>query len=298
MNQLTDTPIAFIGLGLMGRPMALRLVQAGYKVTVWNRTPDKMAPLLAAGATTANSAAEAASQAAVIFVMVTDAPQVRAVVLEDNGVIHGAQTGAIVIDHSSIAPAAAREIAGELEKKQIAMLDAPVSGGPEGAAQGMLSIMVGGKEAAFQQAKPLLEVLGKTVRYVGPSGMGQLFKLCNQVACAMNILGMAEALALAKEAGADPALVREVLLGGAAQSWMLENWAPKILSGDYRPGFTVANFQKDLRNVLAEAAALHLPMLGTALVHNLYRNNEAAGEAQESNVAIYKVLLRLAGEKI
>jgi len=290
------TPIGFIGLGLMGGPMARKLLQAGYPLVVWNRTAEKMKPLVAAGATPAGSPRELAERAEVIFTMVTDAPQVREVVLGEQGVGHGAKAGTVVIDTSSIAPSAAREIAEELARRRIHMLDAPVSGGPEGAARGTLSIMVGGEEEVFRAVLPILQVLGKSVRHVGPPGTGQLVKLCNQISCALNLLAVAEAFALARWAGADLAAVREVLLSGAAASWMLEHWAPKILSHDYQPGFTIANFQKDLRNALQEAAAGKVPLPGTALVHQLYRANEAAGESQESTVAIYKVLMRLAGE--
>ena len=292
------TKVGFIGLGLMGQPMAFNLIKAGYPLTVWNRTPEKCAPLLEAGAAEAGSPAELAAQSEVIFTMLTDGPQVKAVALGCDGIIHGVRLGTIMIDCSSTAPSAARELAAGLAEKGVKLLDAPVSGGPEGASRGALSIMVGGETEVFAEALPLLQILGKTVRHVGPQGAGQLMKLCNQVACGMNILGMCEALALAQQGGLEPALVREVLLAGAAGSWMLENWGPKILAGDYSPGFTVANFQKDLRNVQQEAAGLKLPLPGTALAQQLYRANEAAGEAQESNIAIFKALLRLAGEQV
>ncbi len=293
---MEKTRIGFIGLGLMGGPMARNLLKAGYPLTVWNRTREKMQPLIEAGAIPADSPRQVGESADVIFTMVTDAPQVREVALGAEGLVHGAKPGTILVDTSSIAPSAAREIAQELAAHQISMLDAPVSGGPEGAMKGTLTIMVGGDEAVFKRVLPILQVLGRKIAYVGPQGMGQLMKLCNQVACGLNVLGMAEALALAKKAGADLAMVREVLLSGAAGSWMLENWGPKILAGDYAPGFTVANFQKDLRNVLREAAALKLTLPGTDLLHQLYHANEAAGESGESNVAVFKVLLRLAGE--
>jgi len=291
------TRLGFIGLGIMGRPMAFNLLTAGYPLIVWNRTAEKMTPLVEAGAEAAGGPKEAAEKAEVIFTMLTDGPQLKEVALGPQGVIHGAKLGSILIDTSSIAPSAAREISQQLAAKEIRMLDAPVSGGPEGAAKATLSIMVGGEEEVFNKALPLLQVLGKTVTHVGPQGMGQLVKLCNQVACCMNILGMAEAFALARRAGVDLPLLRKALMAGAANSWMLENWAPKILSGDYSPGFTVANFQKDLRNALQEAERLKLPLPGIEIAQQLYRANEAAGESQESNVAIYKALLRLAGEE-
>jgi len=292
------TRVGFIGLGTMGAPMARNLLKAGYPLVVWNRTAAKMSPLVEAGAVPADSPREVGESAAVVFTMLTDAPQVREVALGEEGLVHGARPGTVLIDTSSIAPSAAREIARQLAAHQIAMLDAPVSGGPEGAANGKLSIMVGGDEETFRSVLPLLKVLGARVRHVGPQGMGQVVKLCNQVVCALTVLAIAEAFLLAGRAEADLAAVREVLMGGAAGSWMLENWAPKILSNDFTPGFTIANFQKDLRNILQEAAALNVPLPGTALVHQLYRASEAAGESQESTLAIYKVLLRLAGEAI
>lgn len=282
----------------MGSRMARNLLQAGHPLVVWNRTAEKMAPLVEAGAVPAQSARQLAEQVEVVFTMLTDGPQVREVILGPEGVVHGARPGTLVIDTSSIAPAVAREIAQELAKREIHLLDAPVSGGPEGAAQAKLSIMVGGEAADFARALPLLQVLGASITHVGPHGAGQLVKLCNQIACCMNILGMAEAFALAHRAGLDLATVRKVLLAGAAGSWMLENWAPKILNADYSPGFTVANFQKDLRNVVEAAEALKVPLPATGLAHQLYRANQAAGESGESNVAIYKTLLRLAGEDI
>jgi 3-hydroxyisobutyrate dehydrogenase len=288
--------IGFIGLGVMGRRMAENLLKAGYPLTVWNRTAEKMVPLVEAGAVSAGSPREAAGQSDVVFTMLTDGPQVREVALGREGIAEGAKPGTILIDTSSTSPAAAREIGEELAGRGIQMLDAPVSGGPEGAAKGTLSIMAGGDEKVFRQVLPMLQVLGDKVHYVGPQGMGQLFKLCNQIACCMNILGTAEAFVLAKRAGADLVKVREVLLGGAAGSWMLENWAPKIIGDDYSPGFSVANFQKDLRNILQEAERLKVALPGAGLAQQLYRANEAAGESQESNMAIYKVLMRLAGE--
>jgi len=292
------TRVGFIGLGTMGAPMARNLLKAGYPLTIWNRTAAKMSPLVEAGAVPADSPRQAGESAEVVFTMLTDAPQVREVALGEEGLVHGAKPGTVLVDTSSIAPSAAREIARQLAAYQIPMLDAPVSGGPEGAANGKLSIMVGGDEETFRSVLPLLKILGARVRHVGPQGMGQVVKLCNQVACALTVLAMAEAFLLAHRAGADLATVREVLMGGAAGSWMLENWAPKILSHDFTPGFTVANFQKDLRNIMQEAAALKVPLPGTALVHQLYRASEAAGESQESTLTLYKVLLRLAGEAI
>ncbi|NIM04756.1 MAG: NAD-binding protein, partial [Armatimonadetes bacterium] len=250
--------IGFMGLGIMGRPMAHNLLKAGYPLTVWNRTAEKTAPLLEAGAKAAEDPRKVAEASEVIFTMVTDGPQVREIALGPQGIIHGAKPGAVVVDMSSTATSAARDIAQELAQRQIHMLDAPVSGGPEGAAKGSLSIMVGGDENIFRQVLPILQVLGGAVTYVGPQGTGQLMKLCNQIACCLNILGMSEAFALARRAGVDLAKVREVLMGGAADSWMLRNWAPKIINDDYSPGFTVANFQKDLRNILQESAELRV----------------------------------------
>lgn len=290
------TQVGFIGLGLMGAPMAHNLLKAGYPLTVWNRTAAKMAPLTEAGATPAESPEDLAGRVEIVFTMLTDAPQVREVALGQRGIVHGAKPGTIVIDTSSIAPSAARDIAQELGARQIEMLDAPVSGGVSGATEGTLSIMVGGEEEMYTVALPVLRAVGKTIAHVGPQGTGQLVKLCNQTMVALNLLAVAEALVLARQAGANLETVCQALLGGAARSWILENLGPKMRDGDYRPGFTVANIQKDLRNVLQEAAGLDVPLPGTALVHQLYRANQAAGESQDGHAALHKVLLRLAGE--
>ena len=278
----------------MGAPMAANILAGGHPLTVWNRSAQKMTPLINAGAIAAESPRALAESCDIIFTMVTDGPQVREVVLGAEGIIHGARPGTLLIDCSSIQPEATREIGALLAEKGIGMLDAPVSGGPEGATNGKLSIMVGGTADDYARALPLLQLLGTTVTHVGPAGAGQLVKLCNQIACSINILAMSEALALAKAGGLDLAMVRTVLLGGAAQSWMLQNWGPKIVNDDFTPGFTVSNAQKDLRNVQQAAQALTLPLPGTAMAQQLWRANEAAGEAEDSNVSMYKSILRMA----
>ncbi len=278
----------------MGAPMAANILAAGHTLTVWNRSAHKMTPLINAGAIAAESPRTLAESCDIIFTMVTDGPQVREVVLGDAGIIHGARPGTLLVDCSSIQPEVTREIGALLAEKSIGMLDAPVSGGPEGATNGKLSIMVGGLADDYARALPILQLLGTTITHVGPAGAGQLVKLCNQIACSINILAMSEALALAKAGGLDLAMVRTVLLGGAAQSWMLQNWGPKIVSDDFTPGFTVNNAQKDLRNVQQAAQALRIPLPGTAMVQQLWRANEAAGEAEDSNVSMYKAILRMA----
>jgi len=278
----------------MGAPMAANILAGGHSLTVWNRSAQKMTPLINAGAIAAESPRALAASCDIIFTMVTDGPQVREVVLGDEGIIHGARPGTLLIDCSSIQPEVTREIGALLAEKGIGMLDAPVSGGPEGATNGKLSIMVGGSADDYARALPILQMLGSTVTHVGPAGAGQLVKLCNQIATSINILAMCEAMALAKAGGLDLDMVRTVLLGGAAQSWMLQNWGPKIVNDDFTPGFTVSNAQKDLRNVQQAAQALTLPLPGTAIVQQLWRANEAAGEAEDSNVSMYKAILRMA----
>ncbi|HEX2948954.1 MAG TPA: NAD(P)-dependent oxidoreductase [Armatimonadota bacterium] len=293
-----DTPqIGFIGLGLMGAPMAANLLKAGYTVTVWNRTTAKMKPLVELGAIQAENPADVARRSSIIITIVTDTPQVREVVFGEHGIVHGAHRGTILIDCSTISPSAVRAIADDLHPYTMVMLDAPVSGGPEGAKAGTLSIMVGGDEAVFQSALPVLQAMGRTIRFVGAQGSGQLVKICNQIACAMNMLGMCEAMTMASRGGIDLNIVREILMGGAAGSWMMENWAPKIIDRKFTPGFSVANCQKDLRSVLQEAASLHVALPGTAVAFQLNEACQAAGNSSAGTTVLYKLLMQLAGEE-
>ena len=227
--------VGFVGLGIMGAPMANNILSAGFPLTVWNRTPARAEPLAAAGAKVAASPAEVAAASDVTISCVTDSPDVEAVALGPGGIAEGAKAGSIYIDCSTIAPEVARRVAAVLGEKGVAMLDAPVSGGDVGAKAGTLAIMVGGEADAFERALPVLQAMGKTIVHVGPSGAGQVVKLCNQVAGALNLLAMSEAISLARRSGVSPEKMLEVVSAGAAGSWMLSNLGPPRCPRRLRP---------------------------------------------------------------
>ena len=270
----------------MGAPMAANLLKAGFQVTVWNRTSGRADSLVAAGAVLAGSPREVAEVSEVTLSCVTNSPDVETVALGANGVIEGAPAGSVYIDCSTISPEVARRVAAALAAKGVSMLDAPVSGGDVGARAGTLAIMVGGEAATFERCLPVLEAMGKTVVHVGPSGAGQVVKLCNQVAGGLHLLAMAEAIALARAAGVAPEKMLEVVGAGAAGSWMLSNLAPRALRGDFAPGFMVDLMQKDLGLVLETAAKEALPLPGTALVQQMLRILQAQGRGSEGTQAI------------
>jgi len=297
-EQLGSDRVGFIGLGLMGASMARNLLRAGFPVRAWNRTASKMAALAAEGATTAVSPADLAAQCEVIFICVSDTPDVQAVVLGERGVIHGVRPGALVVDMSTISPAATREMAAALRARGAAMLDAPVSGGSEGAAQGTLSIMVGGQAADVERALPYFKAMGKTITHVGENGAGQMAKLVNQILVVVTMLGVGEALLFAKAGGLDLEKTLAAVSGGAAGSWMLSQRGPQVLRRDFRPGFTIDLQQKDVRLVLDEADRLGVPLLATSIVFNLYRVLQNDGLGGEGNHALVKALEKLAGIEI
>jgi 3-hydroxyisobutyrate dehydrogenase len=290
--------IGFIGLGIMGQGMAANILKAGFPLTVWNRTVAKTEGLSASGATVASSPAELAAQCDVVIVCVSDTEDVRDVILGEGGVIEGIRPGSLVIDMSTISPAVTREIAVVLAEQEVAMLDAPISGGSEGAAQGTLSIMVGGDPRDLARAMPVLETMGKRITLVGPNGAGQTVKLVNQVLVVGNCLAMSEALLLAQAGGVDLQRCLEAVEAGAAGSWMLSNRGPQILARDWRPGFTIALQQKDLRLVLEAADQQGAPLPGTALIFQLYRVLEARGLSGEGNHALVRALESLAGFEV
>ncbi len=290
--------LGFIGLGIMGRGMARNLLKAGFAVRVWNRTANRMDEVAAEGASTAVSPADLAAQCDIIIICVSDTPDVEAVILGEGGVIHGLQPGALVIDMSTISPHTTRAIAEKLKAKGGHMLDAPVSGGSEGAARGTLSIMVGGEAEQVARAMPVLQAMGKTITHVGDHGAGQMVKLVNQILVVGNALAMSEALLFAQAGGLDLQKTLEAVAGGAAGSWMLSNRGPQILKRDWRPGFTIDLQQKDVRLVLAAADQLGVPVLASSLVFNLYRTLQADGLGAEGNHALIKALERLAGIEV
>lgn len=287
--------IGFIGLGIMGQGMAANLLNAGFALTVWNRTITRMQDLVAQGAHAGASPADVAARSDIIIICVSDTPDVQAVILGEKGVIHGAHAGALVIDCSTISPQATREMAVALSEKGIHMLDAPVSGGSEGAAKGTLSIMVGGESDQFMRALPVFQAMGKTITHIGGHGAGQTVKLVNQVLVVGNCIAMCEALMFAQAGGVDLQKTYNAISQGAAGSWMFTNRAPQIMARDWRPGFTIDLQQKDLRLVLEAADELGVPIPVTSLVFQFYRTLQAQGMGSEGNHALVKALENLAG---
>jgi 3-hydroxyisobutyrate dehydrogenase len=287
--------LAFIGLGIMGRPMAGHLLKAGHGLTVFSRTKNKAAELLAAGATWAASPAEVARAADVVFLCVPDTPDVQAIILGENGIASAARPGLVVVDHSTISPSATRRMAGILKDKGAMLLDAPISGGDVGARNATLSIMVGGEERAFQQVQPYLAVMGKTITHCGPSGSGQLTKLVNQILVSITNLAVSEALHFAKTSGLDLPKTLAAVGGGAAGSWQLSHLGPKMIADDYAPGFMIDLQQKDLRLVLEAAGEMGLSLEATELVHRLLAMAQAQGRGREGTQALFTVVSKRNG---
>jgi 2-hydroxy-3-oxopropionate reductase len=286
--------LGFIGLGIMGSGMARNLLKAGYDVVVWNRTASKMDPLVAEGAEAAASPANVAEQCDVILICVSDTPDVEAVLLGDEGVIHGVREGALVVDCSTISPIRTKELAEALSEKGAHMLDAPVSGGSEGAAKGTLSIMVGGEAEQVARARPYLEAMGKSITHVGGHGAGQMVKLVNQILVVNGMLGLAEAFLFAEAGGIDLEQALRAVEGGAAGSWALSNRGPQIIARDWRPGFMIDLQQKDLRLILDAAGELGVPVMGCSTTFHLYRALQNRGLGGEGNHALIRALEFLA----
>ncbi|MDZ7705311.1 MAG: NAD(P)-dependent oxidoreductase [Trueperaceae bacterium] len=279
--------IGFIGLGTMGGPMAKRLLDAGHTVTVHNRTRSREEPLADAGAKRAATPQDAATDADVVITIVSDTPDVEAVVLGEDGALHGMDAGSILIDMSTISPAVTRDIAAKLAEKGVAMLDAPVSGGSEGAERGTLSIMVGGDADVLEKVKPVLEVLGKTITLVGPVGSGQITKAINQVIIAGTYAAIAEGMALGLAAGIDIHAAHQAVSGGAAGSWGLTNRAPNMINNDYPLGFRTRLHRKDLNIALNAARELGVPIPVAAYIEQLETSliKRGYGDEDVSNIA-------------
>ena len=290
--------VGFIGLGVMGKPMAKNLIKGGHSLVVHSRSRGPVDEVVAAGAKAASSPADVARQASVVITMLPDTPDVELVLTGSDGVVSGLQPRAVVIDMSSISPAATRRLASIVASKGATMLDAPVSGGEIGAINASLSIMVGGDEQTFTRVKPILASMGSAEKiiYIGESGAGQVCKICNQVAIGGALAGVSEAFALARKASVDAARVRQALLGGFAASRVLEVHGERMLKGNYVPGFRTKLYQKDLRIANEAAAANGVAMPATAIVAQLVNALVASGGADLDYSAIGTVLGRLSGE--
>jgi 2-hydroxy-3-oxopropionate reductase len=282
--------VGVIGTGIMGGPMARNLLRAGHAVTLHNRTPARLAPLLAAGATAAALPREVAARVDAVVTCVPDTPDVEAVVLGSDGILAGAAPGLLVVDMSTIAPHAARQLAERAVAHQVDFLDAPVSGGEQGAIAGTLSIMVGGRREAFERAAPLFAAIGKTATYMGGPGQGQMTKLVNQVVGAATLAAVAEGIVLGARAGLEPAALIDAVAGGAATSWMWTHLGPRMQGRDFAPGFMVKLQQKDLRLALEAAAEVGASLPMTTLVQQLLAAVEADGGGALGTQAIVAAL--------
>ncbi len=291
---MTDDRIGIIGTGIMGAPMALNLVKAGFKVTAFNRTAARAEALASDGVDVAKSIAEVGKMCSVVITIVPDTPDVLEVVEGDGGLASSMKDGSVLVDMSTVAPGATRELAGRLASKGIAMVDAPVSGGSWGAQQGTLNIMAGGEQATFDRCLPIFEAMGKTITLMGPSGMGQTTKLVNQILVAGTASAVAEALVFASAQGADLLKTIEAVSGGAGGSWQLANLGPRMVQGDFAPGFMVKLQQKDLRLIQEVAQEAHLPLAVTSMARQYFTSLEAVGLGGEGTQAIIKAVEKLA----
>jgi 2-hydroxy-3-oxopropionate reductase len=290
--------LGYIGLGVMGKAMARNLLQAGYSVTVHNRSRAAVEELAAEGARAADSPRQVAEASDIVFTNLPDSPDVAQVVLGPQGVIEASRGGMLLVDNSTISPGTACHISAALAERGVAALDAPVSGGELGAKAGTLSIMVGGPTRAFERALPILRSLGKTITHVGESGAGQVAKACNQLMVSAQMVAMGELLLLAQRAGVDPRRVLQAIRGGAAQCWTLDNKAARLLSGDRRPGFRADLMHKDLGIVLDTARRHGVPLPQTAIGAQLYQAMLQLDMRQLDNSAVIGVLEAMAGEAL
>ena len=278
--------IGFIGLGIMGKPMSKNLLKAGYELVVYNRSKAKVEEVVAAGAQAAASPKEVAARTEIIITMLPNSPEVKQVVLGENGIIEGAKAGAVVVDMSSIAPLVSREIASKLAAKGIEMLDAPVSGGEPKAIDGTLSVMVGGKREVFERCFPVMKAMAGSVVLTGEIGAGNVTKLANQVIVALNLAAMSEALVLATKAGVSPELVYQAIRGGLAGSAVLEAKAPLVMDRKFNPGFRINLHIKDLQNVLDTSHEIGVPLPLTAAVMEIMQALKADGKGDNDHGAL------------
>jgi len=282
--------VGFIGLGAMGVPMVRNLLTHGHPVNVWARRPEAVAPLVAAGAGSRESAAAVAAGSDVTITMVTDTRAVEEVIFGEQGVASGVRSGSTVIDHSTIAPDGARRIAARLEARGVHLLDAPVSGGAAAAEAGTLAVMVGGAEAILDQVRPMLSCYAKTIVHIGPNGAGQVAKACNQICTIVNQLGAAEAMLLAERSGVDPWKVKDALMGGFAASRMLDLQAPKMIARDFQGKVESRLHDKDIRIVLDLARALGIDLPASSAAAGVLAELQQRGGARRDSAAVFEVL--------
>ena len=291
-----NATVGFVGIGTMGREMALNLLKAGFAVCAYDVRKEAIDDLVAQGATGAQSPADAARDADIIISMLPDTPQVEEIVYGEGGLLSALPRGRLLVDMSTISPVAVRRMHADLKAAGVAFLDAPVSGGPVGAKNASLSIMAGGDKDAFLRAEPYFRAMGTTITHVGEAGAGQTVKLCNQLVCAINLQAICEALALGRASGVDLDQLRNVLLGGSAASWMLDKLGPAMIAGDASPGFRIDLMLKDLRLVQEQALSLSVPLPGTALVTSQYVEARAHGEGTNGNQALFRVYDRMTNQ--
>jgi 2-hydroxy-3-oxopropionate reductase len=288
--------VGFIGIGTMGREMVLNLLKAGHAVRAFDLNAAAIADIEKHGAARAQNPADAADGADIVITMLPDTPHVEAVIYGEHGLLQSPPPGKLIVDMSTISPVAVRRIHADLSRANVSFIDAPVSGGPLGAKNAALSIMAGGEAEAFARAEPFFRAMGPTINHVGASGAGQTVKLCNQLVCGINIQAICEALALGRASGVDLNLLREVLLGGAAASWMLDKLGPSMIEGNVGAGFRIDLMFKDLRLVQEHAQALNVPLPGTALVTSQYVDARAHGEGANGNQALFRVYDRITNQ--
>lgn len=290
----TKPKIGFIGLGIMGRHMSAHLIEAGYSLVVFDIDPQALAKIVQLGASPARSCKEVAQRSETIISMVPDSPDARQVVLGESGIIQAAKPELVYVDMSTISPQTSIQMAEVLGEKGVRSLDAPVSGGETGAINAALSIMVGGPKDVFDEVLPIFQVMGKTITYCGNHGTGQIVKACNQIQVALNLVGMAEALVLGAKAGVDPAIIIKVLSGGYAYTRVMEVRGPKVIHGDFAPGFKSKFHYKDLNIIMETAKDLNVPLPATALTQQLFNSLVASGRGDLDHSAIITVLEDLA----
>ncbi|MES1028839.1 NAD(P)-dependent oxidoreductase [Bacillus velezensis] len=284
--------VGFIGLGVMGNSMASHILEAGYPVLVYTRTKQKAEEILNKGAVWQETVKDLSEKADIIITMVGYPSDIEEIYLGENGILRHAKEGAFVIDMTTSKPSLAKKIAEQAKEKSIHALDAPVSGGDIGARNGTLAIMVGGEKEAFEACLPLFSVMGENIQYQGPAGSGQHTKMCNQIAIAAGMVGVAEAMAYAEKSGLNPEQVLKSITTGAAGSWSLSNLAPRMLKGDFAPGFYVKHFIKDMGIALEEAELMGEEMPGLALAKSLYDKLSAQGEENSGTQSIYKLWVK------